>query len=143
MRRCSIVLIGLLALAATGCMSPKSFVRIMEPTWSSIEVRPGIMYEDAWREILDVLARRFEIEMISKDGGYLRTSWIYTWWKAGLLTEDYRVRTIVKFAPKRDKVDIKTEAQYFKGRQWIVGTDTRLLKTVKTDIMGVVGRTTR
>jgi len=73
----------------------------------------------------------------------VRTSWIYTWWKAGKLTEDYRVRAIVKFSPDRDDVDIKAEANYLERGQWVIGTDTRLLKTVKTDIMGVVGRTTR
>ena len=137
------VLIGIVALVVTGCMAPKSFVRIMEPTWSSVELRPGMTYDDAWKEVLDVLAKKFEIEMISKDGGYLRTSWIYTWWKAGQMTQNYRVRAIIKFAPNRDKVDIKTEAQYLQRGQWVVGTDTRLLQTVKTDIMGVVGRTTR
>ena len=30
-----------------------------------------------------------------------------------------------------------------KGGEWVMGTDTRLLQTAKTDIMGVVGRTTR
>ena len=92
------VLIGIVALVVTGCMAPKSFVRIMEPTWSSVELRPGMTYDDAWKEVLDVLAKKFEIEMISKDGGYLRTSWIYTWWKAGQMTQNYRVRAIVKFA---------------------------------------------
>jgi hypothetical protein len=115
----------------------------MEPAWSSVELRPELDYEDAWKEVLDVLAKKFEVEMISKDGGYLRTSWIYTWWKVGQLTENYRVRAIVKFSPKRDQVHIKTEAQYLQGRQWVLGTDSRLLQTVKMDIMGVVGRTIR
>ena len=143
MRWRNVFLVGLLAVCVTACMAPKSFVRIMEPAWSSVEVRLDMTYEDAWKEVLDVLAKKFEIEMISKDGGYVRTSWIYTWWKAGKITEKYRVRAIVKFSAKRDKVDIKTEANYLEGGEWIVGTDTRLLKTVKTDIMGVVGRTTR
>jgi hypothetical protein len=100
-------------------------------------------YEAAWQEVTDVLAKKFELEMISKDGGYLRTSWIYTWWKVGERTENYRVRAIVKFSPDGRKVDIKTEANYLRGKQWLVGSDTRLLETVKTDIMGVIGRTTR
>ena len=138
------VLVAFITIGATGCiLAPKSFVRIMEPTWSSVEIRPDTEYENAWREVLDVLAKKFEVEMISKDGGYLRTSWIHTWWKAGQLTQNYRVRAIVKFSPNRDVVDIKTEAQYLQNREWITGTDTRLLQTIKTDIMGVVGRTTR
>ena len=143
MKKSILILTALLTVALAGCSTPKSFVRVMEPTWSSVEIRPGMKYEDSWKETLDVPANKFEIEMISKDGGYLRTSWIYTWWKAGQITQNYRVRAIVKFAPNRETVDIKTEAQYLEGGQWVLGTDTRLLQTVKTDIMGLVGSTTR
>jgi hypothetical protein len=127
-----------------GCaIDPASFVRASAPSWSSVELRTEIGPEDAWREVVDVLARNFELELISKDGGYLRTSWIYTWWKDGKVTENYRVRAIIKFPPSGTKVDIKTEAEFLHRRVWVRGTDTRLLQTVKTDIMGVVGRTTR
>lgn len=137
--------VSLIAIASVlcGCAAPTSFVQVMEPSWTSVELRENLPYESAWNEVLDVLAKRFEMEMISKDGGYLRTSWNYTWWQKGKLTEKYRVRAIVKFSPDREVLDIRTEAHFLKSGQWIIGTDTRLLQTVKTDIMGVVGRTTR
>ncbi|MCK5493618.1 MAG: hypothetical protein KAJ14_10955 [Candidatus Omnitrophica bacterium] len=138
-----LMLIVFFVISATGCATPRSFVRIMEPTWASLELRPDLEYEDAWQEVLDILAKKFELEMISKEGGYIRTTWIHTWWKVGQLTEKYRVRVVVKFSPKKTKVDIKTEAQYLMRGQWIIGTDTRLLQTVKTDIMGITGRTTK
>jgi hypothetical protein len=122
---------------------PRSFVQAIEPTWVSVEIRDDLSYDEAWREVVDILAKKFELEVISKDGGYIRTAWIYTWWKSGKITENYRVRAIVKFSADRKKVDIKTEANYLKDDTWVTGTDTRLLQTVKTDIMGVVGRTTR
>ena len=100
-------------------------------------------YEQAWREAIDVLARKFDIEVISKEGGYIRTAWIYSWWKSGVLTENYRVRALVKFTPDRTQTDVKTEANYKRGGSWILGTDTLLLDTVKSDLMGVIGRTTR
>lgn len=141
---CSSYFLLLVVLSLIGCRSvPASFISTYETGWASIEVREGMKYEAAWQEVTDVLAKKFELEMISKDGGYLRTSWIYTWWKVGERTENYRVRAIVKFSPDGRKVDIKTEANYLRGKQWLVGSDTRLLETVKTDIMGVVGRTTR
>jgi hypothetical protein len=140
----SYVLTSFIIIVVVGCATlPKSFVQVMEPTWASIEIREGMGSEEAWQQVVDVLAKKFELEMISREGGYVRTSWIYTWWKVGELTENYRVRAIVKFSPDWKKVDIKTEANYLKKGGWIVGTDTRLLQTVKTDIMGVVGRTTR
>lgn len=143
------VLIGFLVMAVVSCASllstkaPQSFVRIMEPTWAGIEIREGMSYEQAWQEVVDVLAKKFELEMISREGGYVRTSWIHTWWKKGELTEKYRVRAIIKFSPDHKRIDIKTEANYLEKSEWIVGTDTRLLQTVKTDIMGVIGRTTK
>ena len=143
MKKWHILLGSISFLLLIGCATPRSFIRVIEPNWASVELRPDIEFEDAWREVVDVLAKKFELEMISKDGGYLRTSWIYTWWKIGRLTENYRVRAIVKFSPDRNKIDIKTEANYLQGGQWTVGTDSRLLQTVKTDIMGVIGRTTR
>jgi hypothetical protein len=131
-------------MANNGCGStPETFVQGDESTWSSIEIKSGISFEHAWEKVVDVLAKKFELEMISKDGGYVRTSWIYTWWKIGERTENYRVRAIVKFSADRQTVDMKAEANYLDGDQWKLGFDTRLTETVKQDIMGVVGRTTR
>lgn len=138
-------LMGLMILAFVGCATtlPESFVVTTDPTWSSIEMRDDMDYETAWKEVVDVIAKKFELEMISKDGGYLRTAWIHTWWVAGRVTQNYRVRVIAKFSTNRKQIDVKTEANYWGRAGWIAGTDTRLLSTVKTDIMGVVGRTTR
>ena len=81
--------------------------------------------------------------MVEKGAGYLRTSWIYTWWKDGEHTEQYRVRAMVKFTPEKDAVALKTDAHYLDGDRWVIGGDSLLLDTLKTDIMGTVGRTTR
>jgi hypothetical protein len=59
------------------------------------------------------------------------------------MTPNYRVRVIIKFSPDKQNVDLKTEAQYKSSGQWLMGYDTRLLSTIKSDIMGTVGRTTR
>lgn len=140
----SLILVVFIIIVFAGCATmPESFVQGVEPTWASIEIKEEINAEKAWQEVVDVLAKKFELEMISREGGYVRTSWIYTWWKVGELTSNYRVRAIVKFSADWKKVDIKTEANYLRGDVWVVGFDTRLLQTVKTDIMGVVGRTTR
>ena len=127
-----------------GCAStPETFIMTSDPSWASIEIRDNLTLDEAWQQVVDVLAKKFELEMISKEGTYVRTSWIYTWWKVGQRTEDYRVRAIVKFSANGKNVDIKTEANYLEDDQWILGYDDRLLTTIKTDIMGAVGRTTR
>lgn len=79
--------------------------------------------------------------MISKDGGYGRTNWIYTWNTRGQYTSNYRTRVVFKFSADRKKVDIKAEAEFGGDPNWIRGFDTRLLSTIKSDISGVVGRT--
>ena len=51
---------------------------------------------------------------------------------------------MVKFTSEKDTLAIKTDAHYrdrFGG--WVTGADSLLLETLKTDIMGTVGRTTR
>ena len=135
----------LVLMVLTNCAtSPTSFTR-GEQDWSIIELREGIEYETAWEEIVDLLARRFDIEMVEKDSGYLRTSWNYTWWQSGVRTENYRVRAMAKFTPEKDALAIKAEAHYYLDRasSWLTGADSLLLDTLKTDIMGTVGRTTR
>jgi hypothetical protein len=57
--------------------------------------------------------------------------------------ENYRVRVTAKFSPDHTKVEVKSEAEYGGAGRWIAGYDTRLLETLKTDIMGNIGRTTR
>ena len=98
-------------------------------------------FEKAWNAIVDLLSRRFDLEVISKDNGYLRTNWLYTW--TGTMSEDYRVRVTVKFAPNHSKVEVKSEAHFNTGGGWVLGTDEALIQTLKTDIMGSVGRATR
>lgn len=62
-----------------GC-APTGFVKAVDGgTWSSIMIREDLTYDQAFNEVIDVVARRFEMDMISKDGGYVRTNRIYTW----------------------------------------------------------------
>ena len=126
---------------AQAAVAPPSFVRTMEPSWASLELRPDIEYERAWDTVVDLLVKSFELEVISKEDGYARTGWVYTW--GGAMQEDYRVRVTVKFSPDRTILEVKSEAQYGGAGKWVVGTDESLLSVLKTDIMGTIGRTTR
>lgn len=138
-------MVVLFVLPLQGCFSskPSGFVQATDGgTWSSIYVREDLSYDRAFGEVLDVVASRFEMDMINKEGGYGRTNWIYTWNKKGKYDEKYRTRVIFKFSADRTKVNIKTEAEFGGEGGWVKGFDTRLLSTMKQDIMGVVGRTT-
>lgn len=135
----SAVMLGLVSL--TGCMAPKTFVKTIEPTWASVELRTDVPYERAWAVVVDTLVKRFDLEVLSKEDGYIRTSWLYTW--TGKVMENYRVRVTAKFSPDKTKCEIKSEAEYGGAGNWIMGYDSRLLQTIKTDAMGTIGRTTR
>lgn len=128
-------------ICLSSCMPPVTFVKTLEPTWFSIEIRPDIEFEDAWDSVVDTLTKRFDMAVLSRKDGYMRTTWLYSW--TGAMSENYRVRVTVKFSPDRAKCNIKTEAEYGGAGTWIMGYDSRLLRTVKTDIMGAIGRTTR
>jgi len=122
-------------------VAPLSFIRTMEPTWASIEIRDDVEFEDAWNTIVDLLVRNFDMAILSKENGYMRTGWLFSW--TGVLRDDYKVRVTIKFSPDKTKVDVKSEANYREKIGWILGSDTSLLKTLKTDLMGTVGRVTR
>jgi hypothetical protein len=129
-----------LFLGALGCR-PVSFVETSDPGWSSIELREGLSYDDAWVKCQDIVMRKFEVALSSKESGYARTNWLFTW--TGAPTPEYRVRMTLKFTPDRKSLDIKSEAEYCDWNGWVTGTDSRLTDTLKTDIMGVIGRVTR
>lgn len=135
------LLIGMaIAFAVTGCLAPKTFVKTMEPSWAGVELRSDISYDNAWAMVMDTLTKRFDIEIMSRQDGYIRTSWLYTW--TGKVNENYRVRLTAKFSPDHKMVQIKSEAEYGGPGSWVMGYDSRLLETVKTDLMDTIGRTT-
>ncbi len=132
---------GAIAMMLCSCSGPSSFVKAVDGgTWSTIMVREELTFDQAFNEALDVVAKRFEMDMISKESGYARSNWIYTWNTKGTYTAKYRTRVIFKFSADRKRIDIKTEAEYGGEPNWIKGYDTRLLSTIKQDISGVVGR---
>lgn len=120
---------------------PVTFVQTLEHSWASIEIAGNIEYEKAWSAVVDLLVRKFDLEVLSKENGYLRTTWLYSW--TGELREDYRVRVTIKFSSDQSKVEIKSEANYQRASGWVIGSDTALLQTLKSDIMGTIGRVTR
>jgi len=140
MKRLSLLCLALLALVA-GCSTPKTFVRTTEPAWASVEMREDISYANAWSAVIDILVKHFDMEILSQQDGYARTTWSYSW--TGKVDEDYRVRVTIKFSPDHKTVEIKSEAESGGPGHWVPGYDTRLLETIKTDIMGKIGRTTR
>ena len=142
MNRLALLLI--LLLGVCGCATqrvPRSFSQVLSPGWATIEIRDGVDYDHAWKTTLGILVRDFDLEFVSKDDGYIRTAWTYTW--SGTYQQNYRVRVTAKFSDDRKSLDIKSEAHALQGMVWLLGVDSRQLATLKTDLMGTIGRTTR
>ena len=137
----------LVITAALASCAPMTFVRTMSPGWNAIEIRKDLSYDNAWNSVVDLISKEFDIEIISKEDGYLRTGWLYTW--TGKLSESYKVRAVVKFSVDRKQVEVKSEAHHYAtgflgvGEGWVMGTDERLMTTLRTDIMGKVSRISR
>lgn len=136
-----------IASCLTGCAiqqggaMPKSFSRANAPGWTSIELRDELEYTKAWNIVVNILVRDFEIKVLAKDEGYIQTGWLHSW--SGIYQANYRVRVIVKFSDDRQKLELKPEAQYLIGVNWQIGVDSRLVSTLKSDLMGTLSRTTR
>ncbi len=132
-----------LALLLSGCSTPKpaSFSHTTAPGWASVEIREGVDYNRAWDTVFNILSREFDMVTVMKDDGYIQTGWLYTW--SGVYQDNYRVRVTAKFTSDRKTLQVRSEAWALDGRTWLIGTDSRLMSTLKTDLMGTVGRTTR
>jgi hypothetical protein len=64
-------LIVLISVECYGLKKPNIFFESSEPGWATIELRENLSYEKAWQNVVDILARKFEIAVMSKDGGYI------------------------------------------------------------------------
>lgn len=136
-------LASLMIAALTGC-APRSFVR-SAPGWKVIELRDGLKnnYDDAWQRTVDTIARNWDIEILDKDSGYLRTAWLHG--IVGASYERYRGRLTIKYPEVKnpDKMEVKTDAQWLAKRPlgWISGFDSTFQRDVYSALSGRLGRT--
>lgn len=136
-----------------GCVRlPDTFIRTYdEPgVWKSIEVKEGMSKDELWRTVVDAISQKFDLEVIEKESGYLRTSWKFTYiesdFRGGRASDRYRSRIILKFTGENWKIlRVKCESHWLdSGRSsWIVGYDTLLLEDVFGDLQGRLGRVRR
>ncbi len=137
--------IFLLSCATT---KPPTFVESNDEAgaWKSIYLHNqyGIFVDknkEVWRRVVDVLSEKYDLEVLDKTSGYIRTSWKY-------LTPDddkkYRSRVIVKMLGNVwHTTKLKTEAQLFEDGTWIVGYDTAILEEIYKDFQGRIGTSVR
>jgi uncharacterized lipoprotein len=128
--------------ASCGMIKPKGWVSgsSTEAGWASILISDRVSYDLAFDDVMSILSRRgFEVEMITKEAGYIRTKWIYNWNTNGKTVRNYRVRVTMKLSEQRKRIDVNTEAELRGRKHWIRGYDTDLLETMRQDVAGVLG----
>ena len=135
-----------LMFLAVGC-APRTFVR-SAPGWKTIEFRDGLVnnYDDAWQKTVDTIARNWDIEILDKDSGYLRTAWVYG--ISGGPQIKYRGRITVKYPEIKmpEKVEVKTSAEWWAyggpyAPIWVKGFDSSFQRDVFAELSGRLGRT--
>ncbi|MCX6137950.1 MAG: hypothetical protein NTV54_10695 [Ignavibacteriales bacterium] len=133
---------GFSAWILIGCSSgkPDTFAALADARWDGVILRAGMSYDDAWQKIVYIIARRFDIEMVLKDEGYLRTAWSFSKDKNGRVLENNRDRAIVKFTADKKKVEFKVEHQFNDRDCWIAGADTSASNQVLKGISMSVGQ---
>lgn len=121
--------------------APATFVKTSQVNWNTIELRDSLKYKDAWKIVVDTIGQKFDLEVVNQESGYLRTGWDYKW--TGEINESYRVRSLVKFSPDQRSLQVRSEAEYLTRNGWVMGEDGRLSQTLKSDLMGKLGRITK
>jgi len=140
--------VAMIGISACSHLPPPAtfIVTYDEPgTWKTIEVRDGLTKENLWRKVVDGLTQKFDLEMLDKEAGYIRTTWKYTYVVDSRLVDRYRSRIIVKFLGEGwGRVQIKCEAHWMeRDSGWVMGYDMRLLEDAFGDIQGRIGRLRR
>lgn len=134
---------ALLVIMVFGCgaKTPQSFNPVSTPSWSVLEIREDIGYDSAWQTINEILINNYRIDFLDKEIGYIRTPWRYEFDQE--YEGKYRSLVEVKFSPERDQLKIRAVSNYKKEGYWIEGTDAEIISSLKSDILGHLGRTSK
>ncbi len=140
-----IVLFCFLLLLGCAGQKPSSFVQTAEPGWKVIVLRDKFQrdYDLAYKAAADVLASNYDLEIMNKEIGYLRTGWMHTAVRSEQMFENYRTRVTLKFSVDKTKLRIKAEAHWIRGAGWLRGYDQTILDQVYNDLQGTLGRVVR
>ena len=153
-----ILVIGVLGICLflAGCVTnvpPATYYETVDPGWKVIPIRENLGFETAWQMLVDRIRKSYDIEIMDKDSGYLRTGWIYT--STGSARQDYKTRITIKFAQNKEKLELKIDAAFHKIKRgavsgdvkqdygWLPGSDSQLADDVYGDLSALLGRVRR
>ncbi len=133
-----LLLLTCVAIVAT--ISAKNTWKKGTAEWMKIQIHENFTYDKAFNTVLDLITDKYEMDLISKDGGYIRTAWSFMRNAKGKKIKNMRVRVTAKFNHDRSQLQVRTEVQKLKkDDQWIDGEDINLSRQIRDDIQGVLG----
>lgn len=135
----SAAVITLLCLAGCGLGAPDSFMQMNRQYWESMDIKSTVKYEDAWQRVIYIITKKFELEMISKEDGYVRSSYGQSYFSEDLQNERYQIRIVAKFTPDRKKLEFKIESRMWDGKIWHNGSDVRVAANMRKDFLNSLG----
>ena len=132
---CFVLFLAIFTFNGCGTGAPDSYIQMDKQYWDVVDVSPKIKYDDAWQRVVYIVTKKFELEMVSKEDGYVRSAYGPSYFTEDLKNNRYKVRIVAKFTPTRKKVEFKIDAQVFDGKVWINGSDARVAANIRKDFI--------
>ena len=135
------VFIAIIIFLLSGCGggAPQSFMRMNKQYWEVINIKPSIKYNEAWERVIYIITKKFELEMISKEDGYVRSAWGPSYFTEDIQRDNYQVRIVGKFSPDRKKFEFKIESHVWDGKIYQNGSDVRVAANMRKDFLNSLG----
>jgi len=129
----------LIIVAGCGLGAPDSFMQMNRQYWESMDIKSAYKYDDAWQRVIYIITKKFELEMISKEDGYVRSSYGQSYFTEDIQNERYQIRIVAKFTPDRKKFEFKIESRMWDGKIWHNGSDVRVAANMRKDFLNSIG----
>lgn len=135
----AVLIAGGLILAGCSLGAPDSFMQMNKQYWESMTLKPGITYDEAWQRVVYIITKKFELEMISKEDGYVRSAYGPSYFSEDVLNDKYQIRIVVKFSPDRKRMEFKIESRIWDGKIYRNGSDVRVAANMRRDFRNSIG----
>lgn len=106
--------------------------------WTAIQPRDGFTRDKLWISVFQVIAKDLDIDIMAKEEGFLQTRWTVS------SSRNYATRLKIRFSEDWKTLYLRCEGRFVLGDGTVVyGTDSQLLSNIRSDLMGLIGRTLR
>jgi len=134
-----VVFTVMMVLSGCGSGAPDSFMQMNRQYWESMDIKSSLAYEDAWQRVVYIVTKKFELEMISKEDGYVRSSYVQSYFPDDMQNDKYQIRIVAKFSPDKRRLEFKIESRMWDGKIWRNGSDVKVAANMRRDFLNSVG----